>query len=98
MTKEQLISRVLVDHPEFDNFRFAAWLKERENHRFGALLFASQLMHPTEGDALILSAFSDMGEASPNHPNFPPPPFKLIIETMQPEAAAKLSAFLLPGR
>lgn len=98
MIKESLISRVLVDHPEFDNFRFAAWLKERETHRFGALLFASQLVHQQEGDALVLSAFSEMGEGWPGNANSPPPPFSLITEMMAPESAAKLPAFLRPQR
>ena len=94
MAKETLIGRVVVDHQGFDIRGFTARLKERKNGRFGALLFASQLVPESERDALILSAFSEMEEGWVNNPSSPPPPFSLITDMMDPESAAELPAFL----
>ncbi len=92
--REELLGRILVDHPDFDIRGYAEHLKKREKGRFGALLFASQLVPENERDALILSAFSEMEEGWAKNPNSPQPPFSLITDMLAPESAAKLPAFL----
>lgn len=93
---EVLLSRELVDQAGFDSYRFAARLKERKKGRFGALLFASQIMPANERDELILSAFSGMEGVWTENASSPMPPFALITGMLGPESAAKLPAFLRP--
>ena len=97
MVKEELLGRVLVDQAGFDNYRFAARLKERKKGRFGALLFASQFRSANERDELILSAFSGMEDEWTGNATAKMPPFSLVTGMMTPESAAKLPAFLRPA-